>query len=163
MRHDAPVLAAAVSGLEIDSQIGGTSCHLDFPHDIVSQLFLKRSSSCTPLCDSSALAESDQLLCSNDPDIGNSDHWLMMVAAHAVKLATHNQHSIITAITIIGKCGIIRSFLISSNHQLVKVHLSDPVGSFLAVGIIFTVNEQSIKHLFKSLCCFLNKFLDILP
>lgn len=156
LRHYASVLAASMSGLEVDSEVGRSCCLLDFSDDVIGKFFLKGSSSCTPLSDPCALAEANQFLSSDDSNIGNSDHWLMMVTAHAVKLAADNQHPIITTFPIIWKSSIIRPFLISSSHQLLKVHLGDPTCSFLAVGVIFSVNQKNIQKFFEGHCCFLD-------
>lgn len=162
MGHYASVLATSMSRLNVHSQISSASCLLDFPHDVVGQLFLERSSSCAPLSDSCVFAEPDQFLGGNEANIGHTGHRLVMMAAHAADLAAHDQHTLIPILTIIRKGGSVRSLLISSHHDLIKVHLSKSVGSFLAVGVCFPINQERVQHLFESHSCFLNELLHVL-
>lgn len=162
MCHDSSILAASMSGLNIDSKVGSTSSLLYFFYYIIYKLFLQCSSSSTPLSYSWVFTKTNQLFSCNETYVCNSIDRLMMMTAHTFDLGSNNKHAFITVLAVIREASCFRSLLVPSSHNLLKIHFGQPFCSLLAIRISLSINQEAIKNFFEGCCCLKDELLFIL-
>ena len=139
MSHDSSVFTAPMCCLHVNSNLFRPSSFLNLFGDGVCQLLLQSSSSWTPLCYSWIFAKSYEFVFSKNTDVSYTCNRLVMVTAYASYFASYNQHSIKLLLALIRKRGCFWLLLVSSNKELIKIHLSKPLCCLFTVWIILSI------------------------
>jgi dimeric dUTPase (all-alpha-NTP-PPase superfamily) len=102
-----------------------------------------------------------QFLSCNQAYVCDSVDRLMMMTAHTLQFCSDNKHSLITVLTMIGETCCFRFWLVSSSHNLLKIHFGQSFCCLFAVWISLSINQQAIKNFFESKSGLKNELLLI--